>query len=275
MSSFTPKDGVHRGVPFWQYRGWDAINNSSLGAAKQSMLHYRMQEPLKDTPSLKLGRLVHEMALEPENALRNYVVLPDLTEGIKAKRPKATNEYKNRLAEFQELHEDKEIVTQEEYDQMVGCLRSLRSNARFREYMNGADYELSILWVDETSGLRCKARLDICKPGELIGDIKTTQDASAFEKSIANFDYHRQAAFYMDGAVAVGLDPKEFCFVPVEKTPPFGCRAAPMAGEAILVGREMYQSALQRIAEAEAADVWPSYQDPSVWHLPKWAMGVA
>jgi exodeoxyribonuclease VIII len=61
-------------------------------------------------------------------------------------------------------------------------------------------------------------------PDGLIVDIKTTQDARAIEfaKSIFNFGYHNQVAFYQNGIMSkYGLFvPPPFLFVVIEKKEP-------------------------------------------------------
>lgn len=269
------KPGVYRNVEFREYCKWDAINNSSLGAAKQSMLHYHTQGPMEDTPSLRFGRFVHAGKLEPMQALKHYAVMPafetDLAGSYKV--PKASKEYKDKVAEWTEMNRDREIVTQDELARMVCCLQSVASNPTAAGYFAGCEYELSLCWEDDHTGLLCKARLDAWQARKRrITDLKTTRDGSSFEKAIVNYDYHRQAAFYVDGACrALGEDIREFCFVAVESYSPYGCRAAPMAEDAIDIGREQYKMILSQIATCRIADAWPGYPNPDCWDLPEWA----
>ncbi len=141
------------------------------------------------------------------------------------------------------------------------------------------DPELSVFWVDEATGVPCRARFDKAvrtRHGLVLVDVKTTMDASdlAISKAVATFGYHQQEAHYRAGAIAAGLHPDPaFVFVFVEKEPPYLVSVAQLDGAAVEVGRRRNERALRMFADYTSTGVWPGY-DPAVSEigLPHWAL---
>ena len=271
----TPGPGIYRDVPFDCYRSWDCVNNSSFGAMLKSPAHYQvaLTTPREPTEALKFGTLAHAGKLEPMTIAARYVVMPDFTQQLSKeyKNPRNSGEYKDRVAEFKRVNDGKEIVQQEAFDRLLGILEALNRNERAREYLSAdGPAEVSLVWEDPETGLRCKGRIDkLDVELRSIADLKTTcKPASDFQRSIAQYSYHRQAAFYTDGLRVLTGKEYEFCLVAVERHPPHGVRAAPLGWDSIVVGREEYRTALRRIAECRKTGEWPDYEQPDVWELP-------
>ena len=277
----TPESGIHKGVSFEEYCQWDAVNNSSLGPALRSAKHYRhaKENPRAETKALSFGRLAHEGRLEPSLVLDRYAVMPDLTKGIlvnkePAKNPKATSEYKQRVAKWEEQNDGKQIVEQVDFERVKGVLDALWTNTRSRDWFaSGGPAELSLVWADSVTGLLCKARLDKQFSAQLIVDLKTTRDAMHFEKSMIDYGYDRQAAFYLDGYRTLTGRPAQFAFAAVESEAPFGVRAAPVSPSVIASGRTKYRRALA-VLKAERLNNGrfdADYDQPETFELPRWA----
>jgi hypothetical protein len=115
------------------------------------------------------------------------------------------------VEQWQQAHADREIVTEDWLTTAIGMVGAIAQNEFASQLLNGRGMtEVSLVWDDPDTDIRCKCRVDkltrIKSAGETsvtLTDLKTTRDASQFEKAIANFAYHRQAAFYADGAAAV------------------------------------------------------------------------
>jgi hypothetical protein len=88
-------------------------------------------------------------------------------------------------------------------------------------------------------GMLLKGRVDIVAIDQhgatTIADVKTTEDASieAFSKTIAQYGYAQQAAYYMDL-----LGASHFVFIAVEKTAPYAVGVYCLDAASIAVGRE-------------------------------------
>lgn len=274
-----PKPGIYENVPFDEYLTWPCVNNSSLSYAARSLAHYRYAPDQGTTDAMRLGSLVHCGRLEPAALHMRYAVMPDLTDGIRKpdgseySNVKATKEYKQRVAEWQAQLGDRQPVSQEDLDTMLGMVQAVTLHDRARTWLCGpGQVELSVVWDDEASGVRCKARIDKLAAAQCLAvDLKTTRDASEFEAAIARYSYHRQAAFYLDGLRANTDDQAwQFGIVAVEKVQPFGVRAAVMSDDAVQLGRDQYRELLCEIADARQSGQWPGYDSPDAWTLPPW-----
>lgn len=286
MSESGPGPGIYRDVAFDEYRAWPHINNSTLTAGRRSMRHLRhaLTATSEPTPAMEFGTLCHAAILEPKLLHSRYCVMPDLTAGIV--RPdgtaydnvRATKAYKDKVAEWERM-ETRIPISQEQMTAVASVIESVQSHPRARDWLGLGEtdrpaVEVCLVWDDAESGLRCKARLDALWPTRrLIPDVKTTSDALAFDKSIATYGYHRQAAFYAMGAAALcGGHPADWAFglIAVETSEPYGMRCGLMSVSALLQGRHEVRDLLAQYAAAKAANKWPGYTDPDEWTLPGW-----
>ncbi len=279
-TNIPTEPGVYHDLLFDDYKQIDAVNNSSLGPLKRSLRHYKMQEFSSETDAMRFGTLCHTALLEPGN-MQRYIVMPDLTPGITtangkpAANPKATSAYKQRVAEFHELHSDRTVISQVEMDHLWGVTAAVEENDLASEYLApvGADRELTIIWICPDTGIKCKARIDHWRQSaKRITDLKTTQDGRNWAtKSIDRYDYDRQAAFYQWGMQVLGMDVQEVCFVVVESAAPYGVMAAPMHPETIAGGMNEVRDCIQQLAKARAANEWPGYRNPKYFVRPEYA----
>lgn len=275
-----PKSGVYLDVPFEDYTKWDAVSNSRLSRMAVSPRHY--VTPVKySSPALAFGSLTHTGRLEPLALAERYAVqsdwhLDDANENAKGVKTdsKATSYYKNKLREFTKVNAGKEVVSRDDFNRMAAIVRSIDADQTARSLFNEpGPVEVSMVWDDPETGLRCKGRIDkVCSESSRMADLKTTADLRKFPKSIANFGYHRQAAFYQRGwAVLNGGELLEPWLVPVESTPPHCVQSAPVSAVAIAIGEEELNDLLHKVAECHERGEWPGPDGPDSWELPEWA----
>lgn len=279
-----PPPGLYPNVSFEEYLAWPAISHSSLRVALRSMAHYRTRMPMDETRPLRLGSLVHAGKFEPLTIPLRFVVMPDYQRVVKTangglpKCPRATAEYKRLVGQFTQANSAKSIVSQSDYDLMLGMVDALARHARASYFLTGGDHEVSVIAQDPVTGLPCKARLDhvrLSRPGGVVGELKTMSDAGRCETLIAQHSVHRQLAFYGDLLVWLGVVDRidEHGLVIIESTGPhFGIKAAPLGEQAIDAGRTEYRRLLNQIALCHESDTWPSYESPQEWNLPAWAV---
>jgi hypothetical protein len=279
LISNAPEPGIYENVPFKAYLQWPYISNSGLSGIERSLLHWRNRVPIEETDAMRLGTLCHSGQLEPASIFRNYVVMPDLSKGITtkdgkpAKSPKATDEYAARVEQWEQQHAaDKTVVSQSEFDAMVAVVSAINGNELARKWFTASGpVECAIVWDDPATGLRCKGRLDkMALQIGTIADLKTTRDCLWFGTQIADRRYYRQAAFYIDGVMVLTGEVCQFGLVAVENEKPYGVMAAPLAEDAVELGRDEYTEALRQIADAKRANSYPGYRNPEVWTLPAW-----
>jgi hypothetical protein len=280
VNTNTPDPGIYHDIPFADYCGWDAVSNSRLSRFKMSPAHY-LTPFGESTPSLVFGSLVHCGRLEPLALAERYAVLPtfeqdaeNLTNNGDQSNSKATKYYKSKVAEFVTANRGKEIIGRDEYQRMRKFVESIDRNERARRvFSEVGPVELSLVWEDELTGLRCKARIDkLCSEIGRMVDLKSTADLPAFPKSIARYGYHRQAAHYQRGWKTLTGDTLEPWLVAVESSEPHCVQAAPLAATAVMQGTMEVERLLVRLAECVETNNWPGPDNPDEWELPEWAV---
>ena len=150
-------------------------------------------------------------------------------------------------------------IDQERLAQMVKAVKDTRFG---RWALQWGRKEQPHLFRDATTGLLCKCQTDLTLRHGLIVDIKTTRARTnaQFLRCCTQYQYDRQAAFYLDG-----LGARRFVLLGVQKTPPFQVfyvePTADAEGRAFIQqGRERYQRLLRLFAKS-------SFR-PSSWTMP-------
>jgi hypothetical protein len=134
--------------------------------------------------------------------------------------------------------------------------------------------EQTLIWVDEDTGVLCRAKVDKLRPDGVV-DVKSCDkaDDDSLIKSVWNWGYFTQAAFYLRGfrALFPGVDPF-FAFVATEKDPPYLTRVFQLSDRALAYGDRRCTEALQRYRDCHAADDWPGYPTDEITEidLPGW-----
>lgn len=139
-------------------------------------------------------------------------------------------------------------------------------------------HEYSIKWQDEDTGLWLRARPDriCCTDADevVLVDWKTTRSYTArtFANDMAEFGYHRQAAWYSTAAEQLGWRVKAFLFVAVDKTPAHECRIFELDRRAMELGRQENAQAVHELAYRLESNNWLSADHGQILtiDLPEW-----
>lgn len=276
-SDDCPPAGIYEDVPFEDYCKWDAVNQSRLKLLGRSPEHYLMAEHGEPTKALEFGELCHVGVLEADRVAERYAVMPafelDSRNCKKDGTPsesKTTAFYKQQKATFElrAADEGRKVVEQAQFMDVVNMVGAIQRNTTAVHYLNGLR-EVSIIWNDTSTGIRCKARIDVAAEDGLT-DFKTCPDPhpQEFERSIWKYGYHRQAAWYIDGWEALTGDVLPFRIVAVGKETPRQCCAAEMDTLSVTIGRAENQEALAHLLECRQQQSWPGYENPVCWSLP-------
>lgn len=254
-----------------EYREHPGVNKSTLWEIRQSPAHYKwaLDNPSEDTPALKMGRLIHMCVLETDKLSDTYAVAPDVDRRTKAG--------KDAWAAFMAEHEGKEILTEDEFVQAEMVSRSVWRNAE--DLLGGCRPEVPLFWTDDRTGIRCKCRVDAMKETDdrfIIVDLKTTNDAStnAFIRDAVKYGYHVQAAHYINGVVANGLNhgkPVEWWFVVVEKKGPYAVNLIKAETSFLDEGQYKVATLLDKLEECMRVDEYPGY-GVNTLRMPEWAI---
>lgn len=272
MSELLPV-GIHPGIPRAVYFADPAINQSSLKEFENSCAHfeYRQRNPKPQTKDMHLGDVTHASVVEPARFEKEYVCARKFDHRKSAERAEE--------AAFFAANEGKEIIDGKEWETVTAMRDSVWRYPQAADLLKGNGVnEVTIIWIDPVTGLRCKGRIDrlrfLDSGWTVVLDLKTAKDASpkGFAKQIANLNYHMQAAFYIDGLNAIAKGNRRFLFLAVEKTPPYVPALYDLSDDAINEGRMKYRHHLRLYQECTKTGYWPGYtQTVEPITIPKWS----
>ena len=264
--------GINHNVPEDEYHAFRAVSKSTLWSFAKNPSKWKKLEDAgirrEPTPAMQWGSLVDAMLLQPEEVERSFAVSP--YDDFRTKDAKAWRDAETRT-----------VITQSTFDSAKAAADSVLSNPIAGDVLSGAETQVSVLVEgDETqTGERflAKSRIDIV-PGEpfasWVFDLKTTQSLSDMDRTIANFGYHVQAAWYLDMYnAAAGEARSPWGFVFVESEFPYETAVVELDPLAIERGREWYLGALAKWCKCHRDGKFPSPFDGEipVISLPKWA----
>lgn len=248
------------------YHAHDSISKSGLDLVARSPAHFRYQEKREPTRAMVIGSALHAAVLEPDLFASQYMLLRN----VAARR---ASEYKQAVA----VHGADFVLTGSEADYVAGMQETVRSHPYAgRVLSEPGRAELSVITTDPVTGVAVRCRFDWLTDAGKPVDLKTTQDArpEAFSRSVANYRYHVQAAFYSDvWQWETGETLDRFVFLAVEKSMPHALAPYMLDDEAIAEGRRLYREALNLYADCLERDEWPGYDAQPQWLcLPAWAV---
>lgn len=233
-------------MPSNEYHSIKAVSSSNMKKLKNNKLSFidSMLNP-KDadrSDSMILGEAVHCMVLQPELYYDNFVVIP---EGV-SRATKAGKEF------YASLDDSKIKIKQNVHEQAADITSNILAIKSIKEIINHpqSKKELTILWTDVHHNLPCKARVDICIPEKgIFLDIKTTSkgiDANSFAKTIVDYGYDRQIAWYTK-ALNAAFKRNDFncSLIAADTSSPYDVEIYIPDESVISIGTELYKSGLQ------------------------------
>ena len=253
-------------MPNEVYHSMPGISKTGLDLIDRSPAHFRYREPREPTRAMAIGTAIHTALLEPQRFATEYLLLRDITD-------RRSSVYKEAIK-----HRDPELVlTGTEADRVAGMQESVYSQPKARAYLEAVGHrELSAFAKDPETGVLCRARFDLLTDDGRVLDIKKTQDARPipFGRSVANYRYYVQDAFYSDVFEwATGQRLESFKFLAVEEKMPHAALIYELDDEAKAHGRKCYRENLNLYAQCVEADEWPGYvQEFEHLSLPSWMM---
>jgi len=178
---------------YYGYLGENCLSSSAIKQMyKQGSWNY---EPVKESPALRDGRLIHLMTLEP-NRIKDYI----FTGGTRASKL-----YKELLTKLSpEL-----VYTVSEFNRCDNIASAVRLDFDAFDIMHNAEFEIPEIQMIE--GLPVRGKADILGDG-FIADLKTTSDISRTDEAVLHWSYDIQGALYCD---LFGLD--NFTIIWVDK----------------------------------------------------------
>ena len=172
------------------YRALARVSNSDLTRLKEEHLGYWSVPSARfiSEKTKVFGRAFHQHLLEPETiGTVLEQLLPDLIDP--SDRPPAIAD----------------ALAPAQTEQLNALMRTIRQDGFCRRYLRLSERERVVLFTEPTTGVACKARLDMVytspkRRNALVIDLKTTsaRTQAQFLESCYRYDYDRQAAFYVD-----------------------------------------------------------------------------
>ncbi len=257
---------------FREYDEIIAMSNSRLAEFKRSPEHYKhsLLTRQKTSPALTFGIAFHTYVLENHKFALEVAVMDENL------RPEPDKDYKTKVnrewkAQFLTDNQDKEVITTAEFEQIKRMHDKLTNHELANELitMAGNKYEEVIQWNWKRT--KCKGLKDITSH-HFLADLKTGLDVDpdgTFRRlDFFSYGYYRQAAMYLDGDAGGKLGYsntwKDFYFIAIEKTAPFGIAVYKPSKEVIEHGLEEYRTLVEQFQSCVDNNEWQGYEFKAV-----------
>jgi len=235
------KVGVYEDIPYEEYASIPAYRSHDLTTVIRCPYKWKHELPMKESPALIEGRLQHTLFLEIDKFDDEFVIEPNVDRRTKAG--------KEEYEDFKASIGDRSPVKQDMYDV---CMER---RSIVEEYVPRETDKVELTLCFHWRSHPFKARMD-WYDGENVWDLKTARDASprGFKSAINNFNYHMQAALYLDAAKALGMTANQFMFLAQEKAHPYPFAVYTLSEEAIDYGIARNEQALKTIIDCKDRD---------------------
>lgn len=280
-------DGFHE-VEMPTYLGWKLWSASLIGGWRTRTPKYmkwlmdgnRMDD---ETASSSLGSLTHTAILEPDLLDVLYVCEPEpdgevftTANGSPSSSPRSTKAFKEAVAELEAT--GRSVVTFAAMRAAKEMRDAVHCHSAAKALLTGeGPIEVSGIWTDPITGVRCKLRPDklVIRIGANC-NLKTSQNpnADAWIHDLFKYGYYRDFAFYERGLKALGFDHQRAIAIAIETTGPIDDRVAVHEVDegALDAGHQLVEKYLTEIARCQETNHWPGHpQDIRSISLPHYA----
>ena len=253
-----------------EYRQRPGISSSELKKIMITPAHYKhwKENPQEDTPALLFGRAAHKYILETYDFYTEFAVAPNCD--------RRTKEGKETWNKFVADSEGKDVITQEQFEQIEEMRKVMLATPFVSKLING-EHEISYFWTDEDTGLKCKVRPDsINHKLKVIVDYKTADNAETqhFMRKAIDLGYDLQAYMYQQGVKANVGEEYLFVFIVQEKKPPYAVNILEADENFMASGKHIFTEMLNLYKECSESGNWYGYlgADNQINSLgvPKW-----
>ena len=263
MKTERHSDMLRLGITNEAYHTDPALGRSvadNLLTTCPAKVKYAMGQPSPSSPALLNGGMIHSAVLEPHLTDTEYGCKPAEIDGNSPR----TNAYKEAFAEMEDANPGKRWLPPSDYVMCMDVAASVLQHPIAKNLLYDAGSLIEHTGFFEVEGTPCKVRPDLYnKDSGIVLDLKTTIDASekGFAKSVRQYGYLFQAAWYMTALRQMGERPKQFVFLVVEKTAPFATACYALENADIEKEIPRVLEAIKLYGECLRTDVWPGYSD--------------
>jgi exodeoxyribonuclease VIII len=233
----------------------DHISASDIKNFLKSPKYYYWNKYLKtekeDGRHFAIGSAIHELILEPQLFLSNYIVMP--------KVDRRTKDGKLQYEQFMIEAEGKTMLDTEEMIMITEMVKNATDNKTFMALLENSHRELSAYLIDEKTGLKLKVRPDILpQTKSTIIDIKSCIDSSPkkFKGDVYSYGYSLSAAYYCDL-----LKRENYVFAAIEKSQPYQTSLYALSDEMMEYGRQQYRMGLELLKWSYDNNFWADHNE--------------
>jgi len=280
--------GIHQGVPAEVYHRKElgVVNCGALKLLARTPAHYRAwvdEVEDNDTPAKTFGRAYHDRVLLPDLFAQRYVGEPVNAPGRPTdamRNAKSPSQSSIERVAFWDAWERKNagkiILSASDFALIEAMHSALMRDPEIAALFAEGDSEVTMWWVDEATGLRCKARADRWnrRTRKMI-DLKTTEDAGtrAFARSVVAYGYDVTHAHYCEGTRACGELIDQYLIVAQEKKSPYLAAVYQLDAAGESRGYEIRGRGMEMMAACLETNTWPGYPSGiQSLALPDWAI---
>lgn len=268
MHKKTFEPGIHD-ISNDEYHSSEGISRSGIMEYMKSPLHYHHKYLNPEyiikpsSPDMVFGSAFHCAVLEPSKFKEDYYISQNFDKRTtigKAGYAKSLIESKGKI-----------LIEQSDLDIIKEMHNMLEEDNKASELIRGAQYEKSIYWIDEETGITCKARPDIWHDGFIV-DLKTTRDASyrAFSRDFYSMGYALQLGIMHEATKSIGKPITTFIDLAIEKLPPYAFAIYTIDESVLEFGINQFHHYLKLIKESVDKDKWEGYKVQTIM-LPAYA----
>lgn len=274
------KDGIYDNISIKDYHANTThISATQIKEAHKSLKQfhwYRSGKMKKENkPHFSFGNAFELALLDKVGFSESVAIAKDSEWVAKAmaekeySNPRNTSIYKAEVSKFEADAIGKYSIMDkgpESYEAITHMLESCYQDKVIQGLIANTEYQLSIFWTDDQTGIKLKTRPDICKRKKnVVVNVKTTLDGSpfAFSRELAKYDYPLQAVVEMNGCIQSGLMTAvdNYFWLVVEKEPPYNATIYEFDQNDIKVCYDKLEFVLSQIKKAQEKNFYPGYSN--------------
>jgi hypothetical protein len=256
-----PDTCIVRDMPNEAYHATHHLSKSKLDLFNRSPAHLDCAKPKDATRNMEIGTAIHTAILEPERFKAEYLLLTD-----------APDRRSSLYKEATKVHSTERVLVSSEVEQVQGMqVTALAHQSYKKQYLEKPhENELSFFGICSITGAPIKCRFDMLTQDGRALDLKKTQDIRDTSRSLLNYRYHVQHAFYSHVYECVTGDKlQSFAFFFIEQETPHSCVIANLCEETKQAGHKEMLADLEYYASKPnpTTGIW---NDDTIISLPEW-----
>lgn len=250
----------------------DCAHSSSLKTIliSPNAYKYTLNNPIKQTRSLKIGSIAHEASLEGSKFLSRYQVMPKFKGFTKKGEPTESlnsEDVQRQIREWKDsLEQGTVILTQGEYDDLRWMLDSLMNHRFAMDIIKECYREHKKQWRDPVTGIAMISSDDLISFDEDIwADLKTCVDPDwdKFRRTVEDkkTNYPFQVGMYEAGNLAVhNRMPYDQYWIALQNCGPWETKVHYIDDYYRKAGRLMFERARRDLLVSLKNNSWPQGQ---------------